>query len=108
MLKRSARLPGREFRAGRYQTVTTPYFSLKTKQGSEKIRIGVVANAAVHKTAVKRNFWKRQAKATLLDFASGTSHRDFLVVLFPKVNTLTKKNFKKELLGAAARITKRQ
>jgi ribonuclease P protein component len=105
MLKKAVRLPGREFRAGRYQTITTPYFSIKAKFGVTTPRIGVVANAAVHKSAAKRNFWKRQAKAVLLAFIPKIASRDFLIILFPKVNTLTKKKFKKELLDAAARVT---
>lgn len=86
--------------------VATPYFSLKAKPSATKTRIGVVVNTAVHKTAVKRNFWKRQTKAALLALTGAP--RDFLVILSPKVNTLTKENFKKALLNAAARITTKQ
>ncbi len=76
--------------------VSTPYFVLKKKPNTqEKIRVGVVANAFVHKSAAKRNFWKRQAKAALLA-ADGTG-TDFLVILTPRINTITKKQFR-ELL----------
>ncbi len=91
MVRRSARLPSLEFRAGGYKTVRTPYFSLKEKEnGRKKTRIGVVVNTAVGKTAAKRNFWKRQAKASLL----AIKNKDVLMVLFPSVNTLTKKQFR--------------
>ncbi len=70
----------------------------------EKIRIGVVAGASVHKNAAKRNFWKRQAKTALL--AAGSAGTDFLVVLTPRVNTLTKKQFKELLFQALLPHTK--
>ncbi|MGC9598904.1 MAG: ribonuclease P protein component [Minisyncoccia bacterium] len=99
MLSKPSRLPSRDFRAGRWGTASTPYFVLKTKPNiQEKIRIGVIANASVHKNAAKRNFWKRQTKATLL--AAGGAGTDFLVILTPKINTLTKQQFK-ELLRRA-------
>ena len=71
-----------------------------------KNRVGVVVNTSVHKSAAKRNFWKRQAKAALLPRADN-SH-DFLVVLFSKVNTLTKKKFRNALQSAAASVTTHQ
>lgn len=104
MLRKSARLPGREFRAAGYRTATTPFFALKAKDNAGGgIKIGVVANTSFHKSAAKRNFWRRQAKAALLTFKK--ENKNFLLVLFPRTNTLTKKQFREKLSGAAARLT---
>ena len=58
----------------------------------------MVVGVSVHKTAVKRNFWKRQALAVLAPHASSGS--DILMIALPKINSLTKKRFKEELLKA--------
>ncbi len=83
----------------------TPYFSLKARINREgKNRIGVIASASVHKSAAKRNFWKRQAKTILTSLNS--AEKDLLVVFSPKVNSLTKKQFKKILIEAGSRLGK--
>jgi ribonuclease P protein component len=86
------RLPRGEFQARGYKTVKTLFFSVKTKSNEAKrSRIGIVVGKNVHKTAVKRNFWKRQARAALQPLVpKGT---DIIVVLQPRVNELTKKQF---------------
>jgi ribonuclease P protein component len=86
--------------AGREKAVTTPYFLIKA--GGKKKGIAVVVGLAVEKSAVKRNFWKRQTKAVLA--SAITSGRDVVAILSPKVKTLTKKQFKKILMDAAARL----
>jgi len=104
MLPGPLRLPSREFRSGKYRAIPTPYFLLKSKGNQrEQNRIGVVAGPAVHKNATKRNFWKRQAKMTLLTLRS--TGNDFLVIISPKANTLTKAQFREKLLAAAARAS---
>lgn len=84
--------------------MTTPFFALKVKDNAGGgAKIGVVANLSFHKSAAKRNFWKRQAKAALLSFKK--ENKNFLTILFPKTNTLTKKQFREKLLGTAARLS---
>lgn len=104
MLPAKKRLPSTAFRGGQYRAVTTPYFSLKrrTEGDREGGRIGVVVNSAVHKSAAHRNFWKRQAKAALMKLSSGQD--DLLMMLFPKVNTLTKKQFQALVRESASRM----
>lgn len=92
MIPRKNRLPREAFRARGYQTVATPFFSLKVKNNNIGVdRIGVVVGKSVDKRAVRRNFWERQVKAELLRIQGGGM--DFLVVVFPKINSLTKKGF---------------
>ena len=98
------RLPSDQFRARGYKTTPTPFFLLKTKKNSgERARIGVVVGKSVHATAVKRNFWKRQALAVLTVAASAAGN-DILMIVSPNVNRLTKKQFKDELLKALVKI----
>ncbi len=92
MIPRKNRLPREAFRARGYWTVATPFFSFKTKNNNLYFdRIGVVVGKSVDKRAVRRNFWERQVKAQLLQVHGGG--RDFLVMVFPKINSLTKKEF---------------
>jgi len=103
MIPKKTRLPGQEFRSRGYRTATTRYFSLKMKPNQEgKTRIGVIANLAVHKNAAKRNFWKRQARATLAGLKNHGS--DLLLILSPAANTATKKSFKTALRSAAEQL----
>ncbi len=108
MLPKHARLAGAKFRAEGYRTVATPYFSLKARRnGEERDRIGVVAGVAVHKSAVKRNFWKRQAREELAGRPGADKKgagRDLLIIFSRNVNTLTKKQFKEKLAEALVRI----
>ena len=97
------RLPLDEFRARGYKTVSTPFFLLKVKSNSgEGLRVGAVVGKSVHKTAVKRNFWKRQISATLAAQAVGGS--DILIIVLPGVGRLTKEQFRGELVKALARV----
>jgi ribonuclease P protein component len=57
-----------------------------------------VAGVSVHKTAVKRNFWKRQVLMGLAPLASAGS--DILMIVSPGANRLTKKQFQEELAKA--------
>jgi len=104
MLPKTSRLPKEFFRGKGFRTTATPYFSLKTRPNGEKRdRIGVIVGVPVHKSAAKRNFWKRQAKAILAAREkNGTSGRpqDMILILSPKANSLTKKKFKEKLLQA--------
>lgn len=98
MIPRKNRLPREAFRARGYQTLTTPFFSVKTKDNSLGVnRIGVVIGKSVDKRATRRNFWERQAKigflrTSVVGTAAGKG-RDFLVMVFPKINSITKKEF---------------
>jgi ribonuclease P protein component len=96
------RLPTDQFRARGYKTTPNPFFLLKTKRNlGESIRIGIVVGKSVHATAVKRNFWKRQARAALALHASGGS--DILIIIQPSVNRLTRKQFKTEVVKTLAK-----
>jgi len=95
------RLPSDQFRARGYKTISTPFFLLKIKKNSYKAaRIGVVVGVSVNKTAVKRNFWKRQARAEIALRATGGN--DILMMVSPNVRCLTKKQFRKEVAKALA------
>ena len=93
---------------GKRETLTTPYFLLRVAGNRKKQnRIGVVVGVSVHKRAVRRNFWRREAKSVLAAVPAPTSTlpagKDFLVIISPKVNTLTRKNFRKILADTAAK-----
>ena len=95
------RLSKEEFQSRTFRTARTPFFSLKTKKNTVfQIRVGAIIGKAVHKSAVKRNFWRRQAKAALASF--GVPGNDFLIIFFPKINELTKKEFRVALTRAIA------
>jgi ribonuclease P protein component len=102
MATKIARLPSDQFRVRGYKTTPTPFFLLKTKKNNgASTRIGVVVGTSVHKTAVKRNFWKRQALHGLAPQADAGS--DILMIVLPGVNRLTKKQFQEELTKALAK-----
>ncbi|HVN26543.1 MAG TPA: ribonuclease P protein component [Candidatus Paceibacterota bacterium] len=87
------RLPRTEFRARGYQSLHTSYFSLKKKQnGRSDVRIGVVVPKGVHKTAVRRNFWKRQARTAVPQRI--WRGYDLIIALRPAVNDLTRRQFR--------------
>ena len=93
------RLPRKEFKSRGYRAVRTPFFSLKTKGNQSKnIRLGIVVGKSVEKTAVKRNFWKRQARAIL--GKSVPPGNDAIIILQPGVRELTKKQFHEALIKA--------
>jgi ribonuclease P protein component len=103
MLPQKNRLPYVELNAGGYRTVRTSYFSLKIRNnGLPQNRIGAIIGVAAEKRAVRRNFWKRQAKAILAQqgdalqgFGGG---KDFVVIFSKKIKEITKDQFRKELL----------
>lgn len=77
------------------------------KNKSETTRIGVVVSTAVHKTAVKRNFWKRQARTALSELAKNFSEpQDLLLVLFPSVTKLAGKDFRAMVLASGAELAR--
>jgi ribonuclease P protein component len=97
------RLPADEFRAKGYKTIPTPFFLLKIKKNQKgATRVGVVVGKSVHKTAVKRNFWKRQAREALSPHA--LAGNDILVIASASIDHLTKKQFKEELARAIKKI----
>jgi ribonuclease P protein component len=96
MLPAKNRLPREEFRARGWRTVTTPFFSLKTKQNDVGVnRFAVVVGKSVDKRATQRNFWERQAKTQLLK--APKSSKDFIVIIFPRVASLSKLQFEQEM-----------
>jgi ribonuclease P protein component len=96
MAVKTISLPSDQFRAKGYKAISTPFFLLKIKKNfGENARIGIVIGKSVHKTAVKRNFWKRQVLAGLSPRAESGS--DILIIVLPSINRLTKKQFKEEL-----------
>lgn len=103
MISKNSRLPKEEFKSRGYKTAPTPFFLLKSKKnGVGYPRIGVVVGKAIHKEAVKRNFWKRQTKTILLKNTS--SDNDFLVIFVPNKTKLTKKKFQEDLEKAINKI----
>src|SRR5581483_11721539 len=103
MLPQKNRLPYQEFSVRGYQSVKTPYFSLKFKKNNlPHARIGVVIGVGVEKNAAKRNFWKRQGKSLLKkQLPRGI---DFLLIFSKKTKELKKDFFNKELSKALSRI----
>lgn len=99
MAVKISRLPSDQFRAKGYKATPTPFFLLKIKKNQKECaRIGMVVGKSVHKTAVKRNFWKRQARAVLTAHIMGGN--DILIIVSSTINRLAKKQFKEELLKA--------
>jgi ribonuclease P protein component len=97
------RLPKEEFESRGFRITRTPYFSFRVKRNSvHKQRVGVIVGKAVHKSAVKRNFWRRQAKAVSADLIA--SDNDFLIIFFPKINELTKREFREAFTKAVATL----
>ena len=77
---------------------------LKAKEnGGTAKRIGIVAGVSVNKKAAKRNFWKRQAREAL-GGAGVAPGKDLLIIISPKVNAATKKQFREAVVKAAARL----
>ena len=104
-MPRSKRLPRAEFRAAGYRAERTPFFSLKMKTNKAGgPRIGVIVGKSVHKTAVRRNFWKRQARSVLQSLVSG--ERDVILIMQPQANAMTKKKFREALAQVITKITR--
>jgi ribonuclease P protein component len=109
MLPQKNRLPYMELNAGGYRTVRTPYFSLKIrKNGLPQNRIGAIIGVAAEKRAVRRNFWKRQAKGILAKqpnaLQGSGGGKDFVVIFSKKIKEISKMQFKDELLKAVSSL----
>ena len=103
MIPAKFRLPPGGFKAGGYRSIRTSFFSLKFKDnGTGANRIGIVVGKSVDKRATQRNFWERQAKVQLLK--APKLGKDLIITIFPKVNTLTKADFVKEISKAIQTI----
>ena len=97
MIPALKRLPRSEFSVRGYKTLKTPYFSLKIKTNRLAYpRFGVIIGVAAEKKAVKRNFWKRQARAVFM--GHGKSGKDYILIFLKKIKEIDKKRFKEELL----------
>ncbi len=104
MLLKKERLAPDEFYTRGYKALKTPYFLLKARPyAGSRNRIGVVIGKSAVKTAVGRNFWKRQSKSILSALGSGKSH-DFLISFSPQIKKITKSEFKKQLLKSVNSI----
>lgn len=104
MLPQKRRLPYSEFRAQGYRTQRTPFFSLKIKSNGEKgSRVGIIAGKNVHKTAAKRNFWKRQASAILAALIRGD--HDAILIIQARVNELSRQQFRDEIKKAVRELS---
>lgn len=103
MLSKQHRLPRSEFRSRGYRAITTPFFSLKTKDNSLGVnRIGVVVGKSVDNRAVQRNMWERQGKQRLLE--APIIGKDFILTIFPKVKTLTKSEFAAQIKKIVSKL----
>jgi ribonuclease P protein component len=71
------------------------------KNTSPSNRIAVVVGKSVDKRAVRRNFWKRQAKMQLLRLPS--SGMDIIMTVYPRAGSLTKAQF----IGEIKKILKK-
>ena len=97
------RLPKEEFESRGFRLTRTPYFSLRVKKNNiQRRRVGVIVGKSVHKRAVKRNFWRRQAKVVSADLIMPGN--DFLIIFFPKINELTKREFREAFTKAVATL----
>jgi ribonuclease P protein component len=96
MIPKKARLPRAGFRERGYRVYSTPFFSLKVKNNETGgNRIAVIVGKSVDKRAVRRNFWERRAKVQLLQ--APNLGKDIIMTIFPKVSTLTRQEFIKEI-----------
>jgi ribonuclease P protein component len=103
MISTKSRLPREDFEARGYKTISTPFFLLKTKKNKAGYpRIGIVIGKAVYKEAVKRNFWKRQAKAAFSKLAKDSD--DLLIIFTRNKLKLTKKQFQEDMKAAITKI----
>jgi RNase P protein component len=85
------------------RAVTTPFFSLKTRSNAVGVnRIAVVVGLSVDKRAVRRNFWERQAQNQLLK--APQLEKDFILTIFSRVKTLTKRQFAQEIKNVLKKI----
>ncbi len=98
-------LPHKEFSSKRFKTVRTPYFFIKIKKNESFFgRVGVVAGKSAGKTAVERNFLKRQARGVLSK--NLTAGNDVLVVFLRGASDVAKKEIRQELINATQKAQK--
>lgn len=84
----------------------TPYMLLRGREGRDgKGRIAVVIAKAAQKSAVKRNFLRREAKAVLS--AERSPRTDLLLTLSPSAARLSKKTFRNEVLKVLRALTRK-
>jgi ribonuclease P protein component len=103
MVPKKSRVPRAAFASGGYRVLRSPYFSARVRKNgsaatsatSKANRIAVVIGKSVDKRAVRRNFWKRQAKIQLLKLPP--SGIDLILTIYPRANTLTKEQFAAEI-----------
>jgi ribonuclease P protein component len=89
MIRKGSRLPREEFRARGYLSRVTPCFSVKIKKNqSGRNRLGVVVGVAAIKSAVKRNFFRRQAKGLFVDIPD--QNLDILIIARPGCASLSR------------------
>jgi ribonuclease P protein component len=90
------RLPRDAFRARGYRVVSTPFFSLRTKDNELGVnRIGVVVSKSIDKRATRRNFWERQAKDQLLK--APNFGKDFIFIAFPTIQKISRQELVEEI-----------
>ncbi len=107
MKGQAAPLPRRGTGLSWERSARTPYFLLRARRrGFAKARIGVVVAKAVHKSAVKRNFLRRQARAVLETLAA--EGFELLLTVSPGARSLTKEAFRAEVMKVAASLHKKQ
>jgi ribonuclease P protein component len=66
--------------------------------------MAVIVGKQVHKNAVNRNFFKRQARAALVPCLP--AGYDILVIFSPAANRLKKKEIREELINAISTFKK--
>jgi len=103
MVPKKSRLLREGFDLRGYRPIKTPFFTLKVKDNGLKAnRIGVIIGKHIDKRAVRRNFWKRQAKKELLK--APAMGKDLVLTIYPKTNTFTKREFVEEIKKVLQKI----
>lgn len=96
MISKKQRLSYSDFSFRKYSVLRTSYFSVKIAPNNLSFhRIGAVISSAAVKSAVMRNFWRRQVIAAL-DIIPGKP-KDVMVIFNNRVRDLTKSAFRLEL-----------
>jgi ribonuclease P protein component len=103
MIPKKSRIPRGLFESPAYRVLKTPFFSLKIKpNGLKNNRIAVIIGKYIDKRAVRRNLWKRRAKAQLLK--APVAGNDFILTVYPKTKELTREEFSEEIKKTLKRI----
>ena len=110
MLAKKFRLPIQEVLGQKFKTARNEYFAIKSRPNDLGFsRFGTVISRKVSKSAVKRNKIKRvifnfirlnklHFKSPQQNkFATGQAGTDFLIIISPKANQLTKNETQEEL-----------